>query len=139
VLRFFEQHRVVDGEEVEGDEAGGRGLGEHLDPRRRGMHALAQEVEVLTAVGGEDDDLAVQHVAPRGEGQVGEVPGQRLAVARLDVHRLAVHEDDRAEAVPLGLIRPAAGLDGQGLGRFRQLRQGRNAQGQSHASGTLNA
>ena len=55
----------------------------------------------------EEHDLAVEDVAARGEGELGEVARERLAVARLEVDVVAVDEGDRAEAVPLGLVDPA--------------------------------
>jgi len=99
-----EQNLVVDAEQVEGDEAARRALGQHRDTAGGRVDALAQQVELLAAALVEDDDLAVQDVAPGRERQLGEVARQRLAVARLDLRRVAVDEDDRAEAVPLGLI-----------------------------------
>ena len=46
-----------------------------------GMDALAERVEVLAALGVEQHDLAVQHVAAFGERELGEVAAQRLAAA----------------------------------------------------------
>ena len=59
-----------------------------------------------------DDDLAVED-APLGQcgpervGQLREVAVERLQVARLGVDLVAVAEDERPEAVPLGLEQPA--------------------------------
>jgi len=72
------------------------------------MHALAEGVEVRHAVGVEEHDLAVEHVAAGREAQLGEVAQQRAAVARLEVEVAVVDEGDGAEAVPLGFIAPVA-------------------------------
>ena len=106
-LGQLEQHVVVEREQVEGDEARRRLLGEHVDARLGGVDALAERVEVLAALVVEEHDLAVEHVAARREAQLGEVARQRLAVARLQVDVAAVDEGDGAEAVPLGLVHPA--------------------------------
>ena len=60
-----EQRVVALGEQVERDEARRRGLGEHVDARLRRVDALAERVEVLPALGVEQHDLAVEHVAAR--------------------------------------------------------------------------
>ena len=83
VVGQLQQHLVVARQQVEGDEARRRLLGQPLDPRRGRVDALAEQVELLTAALAEDDDLAVEHVAPGGEAQLGEVARQVLAVARL--------------------------------------------------------
>ena len=80
-LRQLEQRLVAVGEQVEGDEARRRLLGEHVDARLGGVDALAERVEVLPAVGVEEHDLPVEHVAALREGQLGEVAAQRLAAA----------------------------------------------------------
>ena len=80
----------------------------------------------------EQHDLAVEHVAPLGERQLGEVAGQRLAVARLQVDLVAVDERERAEAVPLRLVDPAVAL-GQRLLRLRELGEDGRAERQGHA------
>ena len=85
------------------------------------MDAVLKPVEDLLAVGVEDDELAVEDVAAVGELELREVAAQRLAAARLDVDVVAVDEDDCAEAVPLGLVRPLVAL-GQCLARERELR-----------------
>ena len=79
--RQVEQLLVAVGQQIERDELRRRLLGQHRDPRRRGMDALAEQLELLPAAFAEDDDLAVEHVALVGEGDVGEVAQQRLAVA----------------------------------------------------------
>ena len=68
-----------------------------------------------------DHDLAVEHVAPGRERELGEVALQRLAGARLDRHGVPVDEDDRAEPVELALVRPALAR-GQLARRARELR-----------------
>ena len=65
------------------------------------MDALAERVEVLAPVRVAHDDLAVEHVAPGGKRELGEVAAERLAVARLQEDLLAVHEGQAAEAVEL--------------------------------------
>ena len=70
------------------------------------MDSLLERAEVLAPVGGVDHDLAVEHVAPGREPQLGEVAHERPATAGLDHHLIAVGEHDRPEAVVLGLIRP---------------------------------
>ena len=115
---------VAIGEAVEGDERGRRFRGEHPDARLGRMDADEQRVEVEAALGTGDDDLAVERRTARraAQGQerrveLGEVAVQRLEVARLEVDRRPVAEDEGAEAVPLRLVRPAvAGRDlGVGL------------------------
>jgi hypothetical protein len=97
------------------------------------VDALAERVEVLAALGVEEDDLAVEHVAPGGELQLGEVAAQRLAVARLEVDVLTVDEGDRPEAVPLGLVDPAVAL-GEGLGGAGELGEDRRGERKGHAA-----
>ena len=70
------------------------------------MNPLLEGAEILSAVGVLDHDLAVEHVAPGRERDLGEVAGQVTAVARLQLHLVAVDERDRAKAVVLGLIDP---------------------------------
>jgi hypothetical protein len=134
--RQVEEHLVVAGEDVEGDEPRGRLLGEHVDARLGRVDALAERVEELHAVLAEDDDLAVEHVAPGREAQLGEVPRQRLAVARLQVGLVAVDERHAAEAVPLRLVRPALAL-GQLRARARELGQERRCDGEGHRARRL--
>ncbi len=99
---------VVLGEQVPRDERGRRAGGERRHPRRGGVDAEQQRVEVEPAVG-DDDDLAVEHAA-RGQRraqrglELGEVATERLLVAALDVDVVAGLEHERAEAVPLGLV-----------------------------------
>lgn len=95
------QDLVADREHVEGDESRRRLRRQALDPRRGGMDAIAQRAERR------GHELAVDDVAPRREGHLGEVARQRLGVARLQVDLVAVDERDRAKAVPLGLVCPA--------------------------------
>ena len=103
-------------EQVEGDVHGWRLAGQPLDPRDRGMDALAERVEVLVAVGVADDDLPVEHVAAGGKGELGEVAPERLAVARLQEHLVAVDEREAAEPVELHLVAVVIAL-GQLLAR----------------------
>ena len=62
---------------------------------------------------------------------LGEVAVHRAPVAALEVHLFAVPEDDRAEAVPLGLVAPIVAL-GELFGGLRQLRLDRRLEGQGH-------
>ena len=61
--------------------------------------------------------------------QLREVAIERLQVAGLDVDLVAVAEDDRAEAVPLGLEQPAVAI-GQPVGRLGQHRLDRRIERQ---------
>ena len=112
--RAVDVRRVVEREQVEGHEAGRRLLGEHVDPRLRGMDPLLQRLELQPLADG-DEDLAVEH-APLGQllqgrvHELGEVAGQRLGVATGELHLVAVAEHDRAEAVPLRLEAQATEL-----------------------------
>jgi len=74
----LEQALILDRQHVKGDVVGRGLLGEHRDPRGGRMDALLQGAEVLLAVSGIDDDLAVDHVAPGGKAQLGEVAPERL-------------------------------------------------------------
>ena len=85
------------------------------------------------AVGVEEDDLAVEHVAALGERELGEVARQRAAVARLQVDLAAVDEGDRAEAVPLRLVDPAV-AGRQRARRLGELREDGWGEGQRHAA-----
>src|SRR3954447_5735472 len=71
------------------------------------MDALAERVEVLAAVGIEQDDFAVEDVAALGEPQFREVARERLAGAGPGIDVPALPEGDGAEPVPFGLVRPA--------------------------------
>ena len=133
-----EQRLVAVREQVEGDEARRRLLGEHVDARLGGVDALAERVEVLPAVGVEEDDLPVEHVAALGEGQFREVAAQRLPAARLQVHVRAVDEGERAESVPLGLVDPARARR-QLLRRTGELREERWREGQRHGAAHISA
>jgi hypothetical protein len=95
------------------------------------MDPLAERVEVLPALRVEQDDLAVEDVAPRRERQLGEVARERPAVARLQVDLAVVHERQRAKPVPLGLVDPArAGRER--ARRLGELGQDRGCEGQRH-------
>ena len=93
------------------------------------MDPKQQRFEGERAVLG-DDDLAVED-APIGQrrpqrvGELREVAVQRLEVAGLRVHLIAVPEDEGPEAVPLGLEQPAVvGRQGvHGLGQHRLERR----------------
>src|SRR4051794_21522543 len=95
------------------------------------MDALTQGVEVLAAFTVEQDDLAVEHVAPGRERQLGEVASHRLARPRLEEYVRTVDEDDRAEPVPLGLVDPLVARR-QLLRRAGELREEGRLEGQRH-------
>src|SRR3954451_23210690 len=94
------------------------------------MDALAEEVELLVALA-VDDDLPVEHVAPGGEAQLGEVAGQVAPVARLEGDAVTVDEGDAAKAVPLRLEGPVVGA-GQCAARARELREDRRLERKRH-------
>ena len=137
-LRQLQQRLVAVRQQVEGDEARRRLLGEHLDARLGGVDALAEGVEVLPAVGVEEDDLPVEHVAALREGQFREIAAQRLPAARLQVYVRAVDEGERAESVPLGLVDPARARR-QLLRRTGELREERWREGQRHGAAHIRA
>ena len=114
---------AVEGEQVEGDEAGRR-LGRQLgDPRGGGVDPLLEGVEVEAGRGGDHDlavdDAAVGQLAEQRLGQLGEVAreGTLVAAPQLDVGAGAEH--DAPEPVPLGLELPAAAL-GHAVGGLGQ-------------------
>ena len=125
VVGALEQDLVVERQDVEGVVGRRRLLGQARDARRGRVDALAERVE------GGGDDLAVEHVAPGREDQLGEVAAQRLAVARLQVGLVAVDEGDCAKAVVLGLVGPAVAF-GQGGSRARELGCERRVQRKRH-------
>ena len=63
-LRDLAQVLVAEREQVPGDEAGRRLLGQHLDPRGGRVDAQEKRLELEGAVA-RDDDLAVEHAALR--------------------------------------------------------------------------
>ncbi len=99
---------VAHRQKIEGDEGGGRRLGEQGDARGGGVDALGQGIEVEPRRPGDDDlpvdDAAVGQVLQQGAAQLGEVPVQRLLVATAEHDVGAVAKDDATEPVPLGLI-----------------------------------
>ena len=110
-LRDLPQVLVVERQQVPGDEARRRRFGEHPDARFGGMDAQQQGLEIQGPVAG-DDHLAVEHAArrqgrPQRRGQLREVAIERLQVTGLGVDLVAVAEDQRPEAVPLGFEQPA--------------------------------
>jgi len=119
-LGELEQRLVVERQQIERDEARRGLLGEHVDARLGGVDPLAERVEVLPALLIEEHDLAVQDIAALREGELGEVPAQRFPAARLQIDVRAIDEDDGAESVPFGLIRPAR-TGWQSLRRTREL------------------
>jgi hypothetical protein len=131
VERPLEQALVLAGQQVERDVDRGRLAGEAIDPRLRGVNALAERVEVLVSLGVAHDDLPVEHIPPRGQGQLGEVASERASVARLQVDLVAVHERQTAEAVELDLVAVLVPLR-QLLARKRERRLQRRRQRQAH-------
>jgi len=106
--RDLHQRLVVDGQQVEPDERGRDLLGEEVDARLGGVDAQEERVEVQAGAL-DDDHLAVDHAAPgqvrpQRLDQLREVAGHRPFVAAAELDLVAVPEDDRAEAVPLGLV-----------------------------------
>jgi hypothetical protein len=102
--RTLAQIIVPGADEVERDERRRRLGPQPLDPRRRGMQARHQreEVELVRA---RDHQLSVQHEPlDRQRKQrlddLGEVAGERAAVARPQVDLAAVAKGQAAEAVP---------------------------------------
>src|ERR1700733_14367085 len=91
------------------------------------MDALAERVEVLATGVVAYDDLAVEHVTPGGQHELGEVAPERLAVARLQEAVFAVDEGEAAKAVELDLVDVLL-ADRQLLARQRQLRLDGRAQ-----------
>ena len=131
--RALEQDVVAIGEQVEGHDRGRRLARQQLDARGRRVDALLQRAEVLAAVARVDHDLAVEHVAARRQRELGEVAIERLAVARLQEHLVAVDERDHPEAVPLRLVHPLA--LGRQLGRgLRELGIDRRRERQRHCA-----
>ena len=134
-LRDRAQVLVAERQQVPGDEARRRLLGQHLDPRRGRVDAQQERLELERAVA-RDDDLAVED-APLGErgpervGQFREVAVERLQVARLRVDLIAVPEDERPEAVPLRLEQPAV-VGRQRVGGLGEHRFERRFEGECH-------
>jgi hypothetical protein len=93
------------------------------------MEPVLECAELLVAVAAEDDQLAIEDVAPLGELDLREVPAERLGAAGLQVDLIAVDEGEGAEAVVLGLIDPVLAL-GKLLSRERELRLDRWLQGE---------
>ena len=98
---------VAAGQDVEGDEAS-RGLfSQPVHPAGGGVNALLQHLE-FQPLADHDHDFAVDD-APFGQvrfdclDDLGEVAGHRQRVAGADLHLVAVAENNRSEAVPLGL------------------------------------
>src|SRR5579864_6242286 len=101
------------------------------------MDALLQRLEVQPQLAREDD-LAVDHAPLRQRrpellDHLREVAVQRLPVAAVDAQRLAVAEDDGAEAVPLGLVEPALAARDVDL-QLGEHGTDRRRDGQHHAS-----
>ena len=135
--RCGQQQFVVDGQQVEGHERGGR-LGSQTPHSRFGrMNALQQCVEVETAiVGVGHHDLAVDHAAIRQVvqhrlDQLGEVARERALVAAGQFDVVAIAEHDAAKAIPLGLVQPTVAI-GNGVGQLGQHRREGGCDRQRH-------
>ena len=101
------------------------------------MDAQQQRVEVQAVRAG-DDYFAIQDAAlgqrrAQGRRQLREVAVERFEVAALDESFVAVAEDQRPEAVPLGLVEPAI-ADRNRLGQLGQHRFDRRLEWQVHAA-----
>ncbi len=131
--RRLQQRFVAFGQQVEDDVAGRDLLREQFDARLRRVDPFLQGIEFEVAVGVADHQLAVEHPAPRREAQLGEVAAEVFAAARLDLEVLAVDEDDRPEAVELGLVGPLL-ADRQLFAGQRQLRLDRWREGKGHSA-----
>ena len=75
------------------------------------MYALQQRVKVQTCAAA-DYDFAIQHKFARGQGKQGsnnlrKIAAQRLTGLGLQNHFIALAKSQTAEAIPLGLIKPA--------------------------------
>ena len=95
------------------------------------MDPLLEGAEVLLAVVAVDHDLAVDHVAPGRERDLGEVAPERLGAARLEHQLVAVDEGDRAEAVEFRLVAPLL-AERQLLGGAGELGLDRRLERQCH-------
>jgi hypothetical protein len=102
---------------------------EQFYPRRRGMNAELQGVEVEDFFLC-DNDFAVEHTASRELGgdrldQFGKVAVQRFFIAALNQDLVAIAKHQRAKAIPLGLENPSSGLRqlAHALGEHRQDRR----------------
>ncbi len=100
------------------------------------MDPQLQGIEVQAAAGS-DDDLSVEHASGRKLPQqvpldLGKVAVQWLALAALNEDLVAIAEDQRPEAVPLGLEDPTI-APGQLGYSFGQHGEHREAEGKGHA------
>ena len=107
-------------EQVEGDEPRRRYLAEHANARLRWMDPLLKRAEV-EAVGPHDDQFPIQDELrrtqlPECRQDLGEIPGHRPAAPAHQGNLLPVAEDQRAKAVPLGLVLPAVPLGNARIG-----------------------
>ena len=90
------------------------------------MDAQLKRVEVEAPVPCDDDfpveNRAVWQLTPEWVDEIGKVSVERFLVAALDQDFIAVPEDERSEAVPLGLVDPSLSLGqlAHALGEHRQ-------------------
>jgi hypothetical protein len=131
--RPVHERLVAQCQDVEHDQRGGGGLGEHLHARRRRVDALRQQLEVESRPAARrgrrrrlrDDDLAVDHAPLRERladrrDDVREVAVHRLRVPGVDPDLVPVAVHDGAEAVPLRLVDVGGADVGRRLGGDRR-------------------
>ena len=124
-LRDTSEVLCVKRQQVPRDEARGSLAGEHPHARVGRMDPQQERLEIQALRAG-DDDLPVEHAPFRQAGterlgELREVAVQRLQVARLRIHGVAVPKDDRAKAVPLRFEQPAV-VGGQPVDRLGEHR-----------------
>jgi len=102
------------------------------------MNAQLKGVEVETAVVCDDEfaieDALLGELFANGVEHLGEVAIERLFIAALEKHFVAIAEDKDAEAVPLGLVDPVA-LRGNRIHAFGEHRQDGRVDGELHVNG----
>jgi hypothetical protein len=104
---------VIEGQEVEGHEAGRRLLGQPADPRRSRVEALLKRIEAEPGIG-DHHDLPVHDASLRQRDaqqlhELREVARERPVVPRPELELVAVAEHDAPEPVPLGLVEETVG------------------------------
>ena len=83
------------------------------------MDPLLEDLEFLLSVHPENHELTVEDVVAGRELELGEVPAEWLAVARLEEALVARYEGQGTETVPLRLVRPFLALRAALRGRAR--------------------
>ena len=133
--RLVHQAPIAETEEIPENDRSRCLLGKPFGPRRGGVQALLERLEVERAAASHDD-LAVHgaslgQLREQGSRELGKVPVERLVVAAPDPKLGAVAKDQRAKAIPLGLEEPPIALR-QGDGALGEHRKKRRADGQGH-------